>query len=114
MTSLTSKFVRTRIAPSPTGNLHIGTVRTALYNLLFARKHGGHFYFRLEDTDMERSKEEFTQENGFNLIVPSLKYCTDNAAMIASAGYFLYKHGSQSHVPADPKALQQEVYARAS
>ena len=59
-------------------------------------------------------KEEFTQENGFNLIVPSLKYCTDNAAMIASAGYFLYKHGSQSHVPADPKALQQEVYARAS
>lgn len=70
MTSLTSKFVRTRIAPSPTGNLHIGTVRTALYNLLFARKHGGHFYFRLEDTDMERSKEEFTQEiiDGFRFL----------------------------------------------
>ncbi len=59
--------VRTRIAPSPTGNLHIGTVRTALYNLLFARNLGGEFYFRLEDTDVERSKEEFTQEiiNGF-------------------------------------------------
>lgn len=54
--------VRTRIAPSPTGNLHLGTVRTALYNQLFAHRHGGEFYFRLEDTDRERSKEEFTQE----------------------------------------------------
>lgn len=56
------KKVRTRIAPSPTGNLHLGTVRTALYNLLFARYHGGDFLFRLEDTDKERSKEEFTNE----------------------------------------------------
>jgi glutamyl-tRNA synthetase len=60
--------VITRIAPSPTGNLHLGTVRTALYNVLFARKHNGKFLFRLEDTDRERSKEEFTQEiiDGFN------------------------------------------------
>jgi glutamyl-tRNA synthetase len=59
-----SKFtkVRTRIAPSPTGNLHLGTIRTALYNLLFARQHQGDFYFRLEDTDRERSKQEFTDE----------------------------------------------------
>lgn len=64
------KIVRTRIAPSPTGNLHIGTVRTALYNLLFARKMGGHFYFRLEDTDVERSKEEYTKEiiEGFKFL----------------------------------------------
>ena len=70
MNSSNSNFVRTRIAPSPTGNLHIGTVRTALYNLLFARKHGGHFYFRLEDTDIERSKEEFTKEiiEGFKFL----------------------------------------------
>lgn len=54
--------VATRIAPSPTGNLHLGTVRTALYNVLLARNLGGKFYFRLEDTDRERSKEEFTQE----------------------------------------------------
>lgn len=54
--------IRTRIAPSPTGNLHLGTVRTALYNLLLAKKHGGKFLFRLEDTDQKRSKEEFTQE----------------------------------------------------
>ncbi len=54
--------VRTRIAPSPTGNLHIGTVRTALYNLLFAKHFDGDFYFRLEDTDQERNKDEYTQE----------------------------------------------------
>lgn len=57
-----SKIVRTRIAPSPTGNLHLGTVRTALYNQVFARRHGGEFLFRLEDTDRERSSEEYTRE----------------------------------------------------
>ena len=56
------KKVRTRIAPSPTGNLHLGTVRTALYNLLYAKCHDGDFLFRLEDTDRERSTEEFTNE----------------------------------------------------
>ncbi|MFN3926806.1 MAG: glutamate--tRNA ligase [Pseudanabaenaceae cyanobacterium] len=53
--------VRVRIAPSPTGNLHIGTARTALFNWLFARRHGGTFILRIEDTDQERSKPEFTQ-----------------------------------------------------
>src|SRR5262245_31587719 len=43
--------VRTRFAPSPTGYLHIGGVRTALFNWLFARKHGGRFILRLDDTD---------------------------------------------------------------
>jgi len=52
--------VRVRIAPSPTGNLHIGTARTALFNWLFARHHGGKFVLRIEDTDRERSKDEFT------------------------------------------------------
>lgn len=46
--------VRTRFAPSPTGMLHIGGIRTALYNYLFAKKHGGEFVLRLEDTDRER------------------------------------------------------------
>ncbi len=72
--------INTRIAPSPTGNLHLGTVRTALYNILLAKHSNGNFYFRLEDTDRERSKEEFTQEiiNGFQWLgltwdaVPSL------------------------------------------
>lgn len=50
----TSRPVRTRIAPSPTGLPHVGTVRNALYSWLFARHHGGQFLFRLEDTDRER------------------------------------------------------------
>jgi glutamyl/glutaminyl-tRNA synthetase len=51
--------VKVRIAPSPTGNLHIGTARTALFNWLFARHHGGEFIVRIEDTDIERSKREY-------------------------------------------------------
>jgi glutamyl-tRNA synthetase len=52
--------VRTRFAPSPTGALHIGGVRTALFNFLFSRHHGGAFLIRIEDTDKERSKPEHT------------------------------------------------------
>ena len=53
--------VRVRIAPSPTGNLHIGTARTAVFNWLYAKNKGGTFILRIEDTDLERSKPEFTQ-----------------------------------------------------
>lgn len=53
--------VRTRFAPSPTGYLHIGGARTALFSYLFARKHGGEFILRVEDTDRERSTEESVQ-----------------------------------------------------
>ncbi|BAW96605.1 glutamyl-tRNA synthetase [[Synechococcus] sp. NIES-970] len=53
--------VRVRIAPSPTGNLHIGTARTAVFNWLFARHCGGTFILRVEDTDLERSKPEYTE-----------------------------------------------------
>ncbi len=62
--------VRVRFAPSPTGPLHIGGVRTALYNYLFAKKHGGDFILRIEDTDQTRfvkGAEEYIQE--------SLKWC---------------------------------------
>ena len=52
-----NRHVRVRFAPSPTGPLHIGGVRTALYNYLFARKHGGEFVFRIEDTDSARFVE---------------------------------------------------------
>lgn len=61
--------VRVRFAPSPTGFLHIGGVRTALYNYLFAKKHGGKFILRLEDTDRERFVEE-----GINQIVEVLRW----------------------------------------
>ena len=50
--------VRTRFAPSPTGYLHIGGVRTALFSWLYARRHGGTFILRIEDTDLERSTPE--------------------------------------------------------
>jgi len=53
--------VRTRFPPSPTGYLHIGSARTALFNYLFARKHGGEFVLRVEDTDRARSTEEAVQ-----------------------------------------------------
>src|SRR5688572_16256049 len=53
--------VRTRFAPSPTGLLHIGSVRTALFSWLYAKRHGGTFILRIEDTDRERSTEEATQ-----------------------------------------------------
>jgi glutamyl-tRNA synthetase len=51
--------VTTRFAPSPTGNLHVGNVRTALHNWLWARKLGGRFILRIDDTDVERSREEY-------------------------------------------------------
>src|ERR1700727_1730968 len=57
----TQKTVRTRFAPSPTGYLHIGGVRTALFNWLFARKHGGQFILRIDDTDQQRNVEEALQ-----------------------------------------------------
>ncbi len=55
---MTSPVVRVRFAPSPTGYLHIGGARTALFNWLFARQQGGQFVLRIEDTDSERSKPE--------------------------------------------------------
>jgi glutamyl-tRNA synthetase len=51
--------VVTRFAPSPTGRLHVGNIRTALHNFLFAKKHDGKFLLRIDDTDRERSREEF-------------------------------------------------------
>lgn len=60
-------MVRVRFAPSPTGNLHIGGGRTALFNWLFARSQNGKFILRIEDTDKERSKKEFVDEILYSL-----------------------------------------------
>ena len=57
----TTSDVRVRFAPSPTGFLHVGGARTALFNWLFARKHHGTFILRIEDTDLERSSQEVIQ-----------------------------------------------------
>ena len=63
------KKVATRFAPSPTGPLHIGGVRTALFNWLYSKNKSGKFYLRIEDTDKERSKEEYKTQ-----IINSLKW----------------------------------------
>ena len=67
--NLTDKFkfvkpgeIRTRFAPSPTGSLHIGSARTALFNYLFTKKHQGRFVLRIEDTDIERSRPGFEKD----------------------------------------------------
>ena len=65
-----SKNVRVRFAPSPTGALHIGGVRTALFNYLFAKKHGGDFVLRIEDTDQNRYVE-----GAENYIIEALNWC---------------------------------------
>ena len=61
--------VVTRFAPSPTGVLHIGSARTALFNYLFAKRHGGKFFLRIEDTDKQRSTKEAT-----NALLSALKW----------------------------------------
>ena len=58
MNDSTAGRVRVRFCPSPTGNPHVGLARTALYNWVFARHHGGDFVFRIEDTDAARDSEE--------------------------------------------------------
>ena len=63
------KEIRVRIAPSPTGFLHVGTARAALFNYLFAKNNGGKFILRIEDTDLERSDKKFEKD-----IIDSLKW----------------------------------------
>lgn len=65
---MSTEKIITRFAPSPTGPLHIGGARTALFNYLYTRQNGGTFLLRIEDTDKERSKQEFT-----DIILESLK-----------------------------------------
>ena len=62
MTETQNQNIRVRFPPSPTGFLHVGNARTALFNYLFAKKYGGKFVLRIEDTDIERSKKEFEED----------------------------------------------------
>ena len=72
---MTTSGVRVRIAPSPTGEPHVGTAYIALFNYLFAKKHGGTFILRIEDTDATRSTPEFEQK-----VLDALKWCGLNWA----------------------------------
>ena len=73
----------TRFPPSPTGNLHIGGARTALFNYLFAKHTGGRFLLRIEDTDRERSRPEYEKDilnfytnkyknTNYNILIPQV------------------------------------------
>ena len=79
----------TRFAPSPTGYLHIGGLRTALYNYLYARKNGGNFLLRIEDTDLKRNSKEATKA-----IIEAFKWCGlehDGEVTYQSERFDLYK-----------------------
>ena len=113
--------VRTRFAPSPTGYLHIGGARTALFSWAYARKHGGTFILRIEDTDVERSTPEAVQaildgmkwldlnydEGPFYQMQRMPRYKEVIAQMIA-AGQAYYCYTS----PAELDALREEQRAR--
>ena len=70
---MSKNLIRTRFAPSPTGELHIGGARTALFNYLLAKQGGGQFILRIEDTDRERNREEFVKRQYEDLIWLGLK-----------------------------------------
>ncbi|GBF79621.1 glutamate--tRNA ligase [Aphanothece sacrum] len=86
--------VRVRIAPSPTGNLHIGTARTAIFNWLFARHHQGTFILRVEDTDKERSRPEYTENIKSGLTWLGLTW--DEGPFFQTERFDLYRQAIQS------------------
>ena len=79
--------VRVRYAPSPTGHLHIGGARTALFNYLYAKHHGGDFVFRLEDTDIERNIEggEASHLNKANWRFEKIPWVNVNCSSLGSS-----------------------------
>ncbi|HEY6956355.1 MAG TPA: glutamate--tRNA ligase family protein, partial [Flavisolibacter sp.] len=87
--------VRVRFAPSPTGGLHLGGVRTVLYNYLFAKKHGGEFVLRIEDTDQSRyvpGAEEY--------IFETLKWCglEPDESVHHNGEYGPYRQSERKHL----------------
>ncbi len=86
--------LRVRIAPSPTGNLHIGTARTALFNWLLARHQDGTFILRIEDTDIERSRLEYTENIQSGLLWLGLNW--DEGPFFQSQRLDLYKQAIQT------------------
>src|SRR3954468_8965072 len=95
---MTTTPVRVRFAPSPTGFLHIGGVRTALFNWLFAKHHKGKFLLRIEDTDLERSEERYTDD-----ILNSMKWLGlhwDEEVIFQSKRLDVYKEKAEALIKA--------------
>mgnify|MGYP003423275879 CR=1 FL=1 len=102
--------VRTRFAPSPTGMLHIGGVRTALFCWLYARRHGGAFILRIEDTDRERSTEaaigailEGLSSNFFAVLDGQLR--TEEDRVLLGVTRSLVLEAAQGLVPVERRAV---------
>ena len=93
MEKSTLKKVVTRFAPSPTGTLHIGGVRTALFNYVYAKKHSGKFLVRIEDTDRERSTKEY--EKNILDSLNSIGLCPDEAPINQSNRGDIYQAAAQ-------------------
>ena len=89
--------IATRFAPSPTGPLHIGGVRTALFNWLFSKNQGGTFHLRIEDTDKERSKDEYKDQ-----IIKSLK----NIGIEYDGGEYIQSKQINNHIKIANELLQ--------
>jgi len=111
--STMTQTVRVRFPPSPTGHLHIGGVRTALFNWLYARHHGGVFVLRIEDTDRTRSTEESIQA-----ILEGMKWLgldwdegpfrqTERLAIYQTHAYRLLEEGKAYHCYCSPQELQE-------
>ena len=109
-----SEPIKVRFAPSPTGFLHIGGVRTALFNWLFARHHGGQFVLRIEDTDHERSTEESITE-----ILESMRWLgldwdegphrqTERQELYSEKVDQLFKESKAYHCYCTPEELDQK------
>ena len=99
--------VVTRIPPSPTGRLHIGTVRTALFNYLFAKHYGGTMVFRSEDTDKERSLPEYEAEIMAGLASLGLNW--DNDPIVRqSKRAAIYREHLERIIAADTAYISEE------
>lgn len=130
-------MVRTRFAPSPTGYLHIGGVRTALFNWLFARKHGGQFILRIDDTDKERNLDEALRpilhgfrwlgldwDEGPDVDGPHAPYCQSHrsdryqaaAAKLVESGVAFRDYARPDELQAEREAAEREkrsfIYSR--
>ena len=101
-------MVRVRFAPSPTGYLHIGSARTALFNWIYARHHGGAFLLRIEDTDRTRSEQKFLDE-----IITDLKWLGldwDEEPIHQSKRFELYREAAEVLVSSGKAYREGEAY----
>ena len=107
---MSQPIVVTRFAPSPSGELHLGNARTALFNWLHARRHGGRFLLRIEDTDAERSKAEFTAQLLEDLRWLGLEWDAGPGREDAAAPYEQSRRGAVYRAALERLEREERVY----